>query len=155
MSSFKLSLVLFSLLGTSLSQAVAQSSTAQHPLPQLPNTRVLIVFAPAADSAAFRTQLQLLERHSYELSMRNTVVVPIASDPSAHFAFEHLTLTGAEDQAFARARFHVAPGEFAVILLNADGSEQTRSATPMDIHALVSRIDAVPHQASTLTASLY
>jgi hypothetical protein len=154
MSSFKLSLVLFALLGTSLSRSVAQSSTAQHPLPQLPNTRVLIVFAPAADSVAFRTQLQLLERHSFELSMHNTVVVPMASDPSAHFAFEHLTIPGAEDQASTRARFHVAAGDFAIILLNPDGSEQARSATPIDIHALVSRIDAVD-QASALTASLY
>ena len=154
MSSFKLPLFLFALLGTSLSQAVAQSPATQHPLPQLPNTRVLIVFAPAADSAAFRTQLQLLERHSFELSMHNTVVVAMASDPSTHFAFEHLTLPGAEDQASARARFHVAPGDFAVILLNPDGSEQARSAKPMDIHALVSRIGTLD-QASALTASLY
>jgi hypothetical protein len=154
MSSFKLSLVLFALLGTSLSRSVAQSPTAQRPLPQLPNTRVLIVFAPAADSAAFRTQLQLLERHSFELSMHNTVVVAMASDPSTHFAFEHLTLPGADDQASARARFHVAFGEFAVILLNPDGSEQARSATPMDIRSLVSRIETLD-QAGALTASLY
>ena len=154
MSSFKLSSVLFVLLGTSLSRSVAQSPAAQHPLPQLPNTRVLIVFAPAADSAAFRTQLQLLERHSFELSMHNTVVVPMASDASTHFAFEHLTLPSAEDQASARARFHIAAGDFAIILLNADGSEQARSATPMDIHALVSRIDTID-QAAALTASLY
>jgi len=51
-------LVLLSVLGVSAAQA--QSAPAQRVLPQLQNTRELIVFAPAADSPAFRTQLALL-----------------------------------------------------------------------------------------------
>lgn len=149
------SLVLVSLLGVSAAQA--QSAPAPRALPQLPNTRTLIVFGAAADSAAFRTQLQLLERHSFELSRYNTVVVPVTSgsDLSAtHFAFEHVAVSDAEQQASARARYHVAPGEFAVVLVNADGSEQTRSNKPIDIHAVVSSLDSA-ETLGPLTASLY
>lgn len=150
-------LVLLSVLGVSAAQA--QSAPAQRVLPQLQNTRELIVFAPAADSPAFRTQLALLERHSFELSRYNTVVVPVTAagaDPSApiHFAFEHVALAASDDQAAARARYHIAPGEFAVILINADGSEQVRSSQPIDIHAVVASLDSAETM-GPLTASLY
>jgi hypothetical protein len=156
MSNFKLPLLLLTLLGAAISQSVyAQSASTQHSLPQLQNTRALIVFAPAADSPAFRTQLQLLERHSFELSMYNTVVVPVtAAGSSESLAFEHITFSSAAEEAAARARFHIAPGDFAVILLNPDGSEQVRSAKPIDIHTLVSRLDFLD-QTGPLTASLY
>lgn len=148
------SLVLFSLLGVSAAQA--QSAPAQRALPQMRNTRTLIVFGPAADSPTFRTQLQLLERHSFELSLYNTVVVPVSSGSDLsimHFAFEHLALAGADEEA-ARARFHIAPGEFAVILVNPDGSEQARSTRPIDIHTFVASLDSAETMAP-LTASLY
>ncbi len=154
MSYLKLPLVLLTLLGSFLSQSVS-AQTAARPLPQLQNARALIVFAPAADSPAFRTQLQLLERHSFELSMHNTVVVPVtaAGRPDA-LAFEHVILASADDEAAARARFHVAPGEFAVIVVNPDGSEQIHSSKPIDIHTLVSSLDSVELM-GPLTASLY
>jgi len=157
LSHCKLPLVLSALLGSALSQAQPSSPAAPAPLPQLQNTRVLIVFGPAVDSPAFRAQLQLLERHSFELSRYNTVVVPVSSGPnlsSAHFAFEHATLTGADQEAAARTRYHIAPGEFAVVLVNPDGSEQSRSTTPIDIHSVVSSLDSTESMAP-LTASLY
>jgi hypothetical protein len=48
------------------------------------------------------------------------------------------------DQADARSRFHVGPGDFLVILLSQDGTEQIRSATPVDIHALTASLDSLP-----------
>ncbi len=151
------SLVLIFVLGVSAAQA--QSAPAHPALPQLRNTRALIVFAPAADTPAFRTQLQLLERHSFELSRYNTVVVPITAagvdlSAPAHFAFEHVALAGADQEADARARYHIAPGEFAVVLVNADGSEQSRSARPIDIHSVVASLDS-SETMGPLTASLY
>ena len=155
MSYLRLPLVLLTLLGSAVSQA--QSSPSHAPLLQLQNARALIVFAPAADSAAFRTQLQLLERHSFELSRYNTVVVPVSSGSDisgTHFAFEHLALSSAGEEAAARARYHIAPGQFAIILVNADGSEQARSTKPIDIHTVVASLDS-GETAGPLTASLY
>jgi hypothetical protein len=151
------SVVLFSLVGIAAAQA--QSAPAPRPLPQLQNTRELIVFAPAADSPALRIQLALLERHSFELSRYNTVVVPVTAtgaDLSAapHFAFEHIALADSDQQAAARARFHIGPADFAVILLNPDGSEQVRSTKPIDIHAVVASLDSAEIM-GPLTASLY
>ena len=147
------SLVLLSVLGVSAAQA--QSSSAQPWLPQLHNTRALIVFGPAADSPAFRTQLALLERHSFELSRYNTVVVPVAAAGTvAGNAFEHAAYESAEQEAAARARYHIAPSEFAVVLVNSDGSQQVLSSKPIDIHSVVASLDPAETM-GPLTASLY
>jgi hypothetical protein len=137
----KLPLFLLALLGTCAAQD-------QHSLTQLQrNARVLIVFTPNSNSASFKMQLQLIERHSFELSQRNTVVVPVSSTfmtADNQFSFENLPLGSANEQADARTRFHVRPSDFLVILLNQDGSEQIRSASPVDIHELTAKLDAIP-----------
>jgi hypothetical protein len=118
----------------------------QHSLAQLQtNARVLMVFAPDANSASFQRQLQLIERHSFELSARNTVVVPVSTSSKFaddQFSFENLPLGSAVEQAEARTRFHVQPGDFLVILVNQDGTERIRSARPVDIHELTASLDA-------------
>jgi len=105
-----------------------------------------MVFTPDANSADFERQLDLIQRHSFELSLRNTVVVPVSTANFAmdQFAFENMPLGAAVDQADARSRFHVLPADFAVILLNQDGTVQIRSNHPVDIHALTASLDA-PH----------
>jgi len=136
----KLPLLLLVLAGT----CVAQDP---HPLTQLQGTaRVLMVFTPDADSPTFKRQLDLIQRHSFELSIRNTVVVPVSTGNFAidHFSFENLPLGSVADQADARSRFHVKVGDFTVILLNQDGSVQIRSNSPIDIHVLTATLDA-PH----------
>ena len=105
----KLPLALLVLLGTCAAQDA-------HPLAELQSTaRVLMVFAPDTSSVNFKRQLELIERHSYELAERNTVVVPV-SQPVAgvemHISGENLPLSTSGDQADARTRFHVQPGEF-------------------------------------------
>jgi Domain of unknown function (DUF4174) len=137
----KLPLALLVLLGTCSAQDV-------HPLAQLQGTsRVLIVFAPDSNSANFKRQLQLIERHGYELTQRNTVVMPVSlagAGSEDHFVGENLPLVTTGEQADARSRFHVQPGEFLVVLLNQDGTEQIRSANPVDIHELIAKLDAMP-----------
>jgi hypothetical protein len=137
----KLPLALLVLLGTCAAQDV-------HPLTQLQGTsRVLIVFAPDTNSAAFKRQLQLIERHGYELTQRNTVVMPVSlagNSAEDHFIGENLPLTSTNEQADARTRFNVKPGEFLVVLLNQDGTEQIRSASPVDIHELTAKLDSMP-----------
>ena len=137
----KLPFALLVLLGTCGAQDI-------HPLAQLQGTsRVLIVFAPDSNSANFKRQLQLIERHGYELTQRNTVVVPVSlvsTGNEDHFSGENLPLATSGEQADARNRFHVKPGEFLVVLLNQDGTEQIRSANPVDIHELITKLDAMP-----------
>ncbi len=135
----KLTLTLSLLIGTCAAQN-------QHPIAELQGSaRVLIVFAPDSNSAQFKTQLELIERHSYELARWNTVVVPVSvAFSDEHFAFENLPLGNAQQQADARLRFHVRPGDFLVILLNQDGTEQIRSGSPVDIHALVASLEPLP-----------
>ena len=136
----KLSLLLLVLAGT----CVAQDP---HPLTQLQGSaRVLMVFTPDANSADFKRQLDLIQRHSFELSSHNTVVVPVSTGSLSidHFSFENLPLGSVADQAEARTRYHVQAGDFAVILLNRDGSIQIRSATPVDIHELTATLDGPP-----------
>jgi hypothetical protein len=167
MSKFKLHHFLFALplvlcvLPSSCAAQSASASVTAPPLSQLQYTaRVLLVFAPDTSSASYRAQLQMLERHSFELSMRNTVVVPISAGSAAasagQFSFENLPVAGAEEQAAMRARFHIQPGDFTVILLSQDGAEQIRSAAPVDIHKLVDRLDSLDQseQSTSLTASL-
>jgi hypothetical protein len=137
----KLPLALLVLLGTCSAQNV-------HPLADLQGTaRVLIVFAPDANSVNFKRQLQLIERHGFELTERNTVVVPVSlagTGNEDHFSGENMPLATSGEQADARTRFHVLPGDFLVVLLNLDGSEQIRSANPVDIHQLTAQLDSVP-----------
>ena len=136
----KLPLLLLVLLGTSAAQD-------PHPLAQLQsNARILIVFAPDSSSANFKAQMELIERHSFELSLHNTVVVPVSLARAAdeRFSFENLPLGTALEQADARSRFHVGPNEFRVILLNLNGTEQVRSAAPVDIRAPMASLDSLP-----------
>lgn len=137
----KLSLVLLVLAGT----CAAQNDQS---LTQLQATaRVLIVFSPDSNGANFKRQLQLIEHHNYELTERNTVVVPVASFPQGsedHFSGENLPLGTSREQAEARSRFHVQPGEFLVILVAKDGKEEVRYVNPVDIHELTARLDALP-----------
>jgi peroxiredoxin len=137
----KLPLILMVLLGTCAAQD-------EHPLTQLQSTaRVLIVFAPDTNSANFKRQLQLIEHHSFELTQRNTVVVPVSLKSTGsddHFSGENLPLASSSDQADVRTRFHVKPGDFLVILLSEDGTERIRSASPVDIHELTASLDALP-----------
>jgi hypothetical protein len=137
----KLSLLLLLATGTCFAQdrpAVEQMQA---------NTRMLLVFSPRSDNPGFVRQLEFIQRHSFELSARNTVFVPVST--ASQFgeekcSFENLPIESAAEQAAMRTRFHVKPGDFAVILVDEDGRQQIRSATPVDIHSLVASLDAVP-----------
>jgi hypothetical protein len=151
----KLPLLLLLLAGTCTAQAQSQDqspvqSTAQSPdrpsLAELQTTaRVLLVFSPDANSPGFRRQLDFIQRHSFELSSRNTVFVPISTASKFaedKYSIENLPLGTPGEQAEARARFHVQPGDFVVILVDENGTEQIRSAAPVDIRSLIASLDA-------------
>jgi hypothetical protein len=111
------------------------------------NARMLIVFAPDANGPEFKRQLELIQRHSFELSARNTVFVPVSTASrfgEEKFSFENLPVGTPDEQAEARNRFHVLPGDFLVILVDEHGAQQIRSAVPVDIHELTASLDSLP-----------
>jgi hypothetical protein len=133
------------LLSLSVCSVCIAVSAAQQPgtMPDVGGkASILIVFAPDAGGAEFQRQLQLIERHSFELSVRNTVVVPVSKAGLAddRYAFENLPVDALEESTL-RQQFHVQPDEFLVVLLNDHGAVQIRSANPVDIHALVATLD--------------
>jgi hypothetical protein len=136
----KLLILLLVLAGTCVAQD--QSSLAQ----LQSNARMLLVFAPDANSPEFKMQLQLIQRHSFELSARNTVFVPVSTASrfgEENFSFENLPVGTPAEQAAARSRFHVRPGDFLVILVDENGNQQIRSAVPVDIHELTASLDSL------------
>ncbi|HEY4382409.1 MAG TPA: DUF4174 domain-containing protein [Acidobacteriaceae bacterium] len=141
----KLPLVLLALAATCVAQ---DQRTDQHALAQLQsNARMLIVFAPDSNSPAFKRQLELIQRHSFELSIRNTVFVPISTASrygDERFSFENLPVGTPAEQAEARNRFHVQAGDFLVVLVDQNGATQIRSANPIDIHEVTASLDALP-----------
>ncbi|HEV2618325.1 MAG TPA: DUF4174 domain-containing protein [Acidobacteriaceae bacterium] len=160
----KLPLLLLLLAGTCTAQSQNQSPAQDQPAAQSPapppapspnppslaelqtTARILLVFSPDANSPGVRRQLDFLQRHSFELANRNTVFVPISTASKYReekYAFESVPLESPAEQAAARARFHVQPGDFVVILIDENGTQQIRSATPVDIHALVASLDAL------------
>lgn len=138
----KLPLILLALIGTCAAQEPV-SSFAQLQT----NSRVLLVFAPDANSPSFKMQLELIQRHSFELSARNTVFVPVSTASrygEEKFSFENLPLGTAAEQAEARSKFHVQAGDFLVILIDEHGAQQIRSPVPVDIHELTASLDSLP-----------
>lgn len=122
-----------------------------NPIQQLRgNARVLLIFAPAADSPIMQQQMLMIERHQLELAHRNTVLVPILNpDDSRTFSFngEHLDPGTAADLAAARKKFEIKPAEFAVILLDDQGIERTRWSQPVSATDLDDQIDAIDDDA--------
>ena len=104
------------------------------------SARPLLIFAPKPDDPQLEIQLRTLNEHAP--AMREREVVPIAipyRTPSPTPA----GLNNADGEA-ARRRFHVAPGQFAVILLGKDGGEKLRSDKPLSMTKLNSTVDAMP-----------
>jgi len=110
--------------------------------------RPLLVFG-APQSEQVVAQVKLLAEHVGELKERQVVVAPVRSgedEPAAWTMFpaeEVVTLEPGEEAA-ARRRFHVAEGEFVVILIGKDGGEKLRSQTPVTMERLMKVIDAMP-----------
>ncbi|HEV2646345.1 MAG TPA: DUF4174 domain-containing protein [Acidobacteriaceae bacterium] len=145
----KLPLLLLLLTGMCTAQNPSSADSQDRPsLAELETTaRVLLVFAPDANSPGFRRQVDFIQRHSFELSSRNTVFVPISTASrfaEEKYSIENLPLRTPAEQAAIRARFHVQPGEFVVILLDENGTQKIRSASPVDIRTLTAGLEPLP-----------
>ena len=101
--------------------------------------RVLLVFSNGNNQLA-EAQLTIAAEHIDGFRERDLLLVGIAgSNPALHSA----VLSPAEDAA-QRKRFHVAEGQFTVMLIGKDGGEKLRSHQPIPWETLRSTIDAMP-----------
>ncbi|GAA3769494.1 DUF4174 domain-containing protein [Terriglobus aquaticus] len=122
--------------------AAAQTTTLQALRDQ---SRPLLIFAPGNDPR-LQQQLSDLAHQPAELRDRDMRVVllvrgngPVTQGSSLPLA----SFTPAE-QEHARRKFHVAPDEFAAILVGKDGGEKLRSSSPLPWQRLSSTIDSMP-----------
>jgi ribosomal protein S15P/S13E len=137
----KLPLLLFALLGTCAAQNPPALTELQG------SARVLMVFAPDSNSAKLQTsapahRASRLRTHRAQHRRRSRLIASKGNDD--FFPGENLPLATATEQADARTKFHIQPGDFVVILLSQDGAVRIRSASPVDIHALTASLDALP-----------
>ena len=125
---------------------------SQNPILQLKgNARALLIFAPDTTNAALRKQMQLLSGHDLELSKLNTVFVPLvtlAHGPSDVVFGENIHPGNYRDQLSARRKFGIKYNQFAVILLDKDGTETFRSTTPVTMSSITNAIDSTPSGAA-------
>jgi hypothetical protein len=135
------------LLAVLSSIALAQDAP---PLASLKDkSRVLLVFTASGRSPAFEQQIDILEKASADIKERDLVIIPIlpsTGEPTSADTLRtaHPQVASETEQLALRHRFHVAPGEFAVILIGKDGGEKLRQHTPITAQKLNQVIDAMP-----------
>lgn len=102
--------------------------------------RPLLVFAPRPDDPRLKIQIRTLQEHAAEAHDRDLLPVALPyNNPSPTPA-----QLSPDDAQAARRRFHVAPGDFAVILLGKDGGSKLRADKPLSMDKLIGTIDAMP-----------
>jgi hypothetical protein len=108
--------------------------------------RPLLVFAPSASDPRLRQQQAVLEAAADDMMDRDVLFVPVLASAKAFNApldAPYALLPKAEVDEI-RKRFHVRPGEFAVVLLGEDGGAKLRAGEPVLIERLNGLIDAMP-----------
>jgi hypothetical protein len=102
--------------------------------------RLLLIFTPSREYAAYVVQMQLLEDQTLGLDDRNLRLMQIFADGGTA-ADVHL------DEAAAmqlRDRFDVDQSTFQVVLVGKDGTEKRRYATAVNPQTIFAAIDAMP-----------
>ena len=105
--------------------------------------RVLLFFAASSADTSLAAQLRILNAHTAELRDRDLVPLALPYRVAAGPASTAAQLSHAEAEV-VRRRFHVAPGDFLVVLLGKDGNAKLRSRTPVPIAQLNQTIDSMP-----------
>ncbi|PSR00370.1 MAG: hypothetical protein BRD48_01295 [Bacteroidetes bacterium QS_9_68_14] len=111
--------------------------------------RVLLLFAPAAQDARYRAQLQRLRAApDSALAERDLllVTVPAEGEPRRRSweAESQARPVSAEAALHLRERFGVADEDFAFVLVGKDGTEKRRDRAPVAPEAIFEEIDAMP-----------
>ena len=119
--------------------ALAMSSTVT--LDGLKNqARPLLIFAPSAQDMRLMDQVGVLQANQKGAKERDLLAVAVPETGEVSVG----KMLAPEEAAKARQRFHVGPGEFAVVLVGKDGGEKLRSAKPLAFKRLEDVIDGMP-----------
>jgi hypothetical protein len=102
--------------------------------------RPLLIFAPDAKDMQLMDQIAIVQAHSKGAKTHS--LLPVAIPESGEVSVGKML--NPEAAAEARRRFHVAPGEFAVVLLGKDGREKLRSSKPLPFQRLKNVMDGKP-----------
>ena len=102
--------------------------------------RLLLVFAPDADSTLYLRQQQMLLDSKPGLNERDIVVISV---------LRAVVEVGGKPDAAAssvelRDAFNVSPHEFRVVLIGKDGGVKLRQEEPISMADLFALIDAMP-----------
>jgi hypothetical protein len=107
--------------------------------------RPLLIFAPKPDDPQLEIQIRTVEEHAVQA--HDLLLLPIGL-PYQNAPPTPAKFTDAEAESLRR-RFSVAPTDFAVILLDKQGSMVSRSPKPLSIHELAQVIketaEPIPH----------
>lgn len=96
-------------------------------------SRVLLIFAPSAQSPAYQSQMTLLKGQEEAFRRRDLVLVQVLYEGDSHFQDQRLDEAS---EAELRARFGVEGKDFLIVLLDKEGTEQRRDTAPLQPAAL-------------------
>lgn len=105
---------------------------------QLKN-RILLLFAPTPDDVRYEEQVEEIESMQQEADDRDLLVFGIF-ERGPSYAEDRAVSSG--ESTHARARFDVSDGDFALRLVDKDGTEILRSGEPLPCDDVFEAIDA-------------
>jgi hypothetical protein len=119
---------------------------SQNPIQRLRGTAsAILIFAPDTTTPALLMQFALLERNELALTEHDAILVPnITQHHTTDEAFpgENISPGTDGDQLSARLKFNVNPSDFAIIVLDKDGTVKFRSSTPVTVASIGARLDS-------------
>ena len=121
---------------------MATSTDAQSLTKHTWKDRVLLVFSPSQQTAAYREQMEQFQSDPAGMRERDLEVYQIFPEgliTSGADILDHNDLA-----AQYRAQYGIAPDEFRVLLLGKDGGEKLRESTVLRLDRLYGTIDAMP-----------
>lgn len=110
--------------------------------------RPLMVFSPSAADPRLKRQSALLDGAADDMMDRFVLFTPLpeGSREAPTPLDAPYTVVGTREKSLIRERFHVAPADFEVLLLNEDGGVVLRSERPVSPDRLNTLIDRMPRR---------
>ncbi len=103
--------------------------------------RLLLIFAPSENSAAYQQQRQLLQGQQAGLNERDLLIFELLAQGTSHVNGQNID---AEEVAKIRDYFKVSAKDFRVVLVGKDGTAKRYDKSPVSPTAIFTTIDAMP-----------
>jgi hypothetical protein len=103
--------------------------------------RLLLIFAPSENSAAYQQQRQLLQGQQAGLNERDLLIFELLAQGTSHVNGQNID---AEEVAKIRDYFKVSAKDFRVVLVGKDGTAKQYDKSPVSPTAIFTTIDAMP-----------